>query len=135
MSRPKAFGIAATLLLMLSSGSVSARVARLETNLNLREAPAAQARVIAVMPNGANVMIGACDAEWCQVNFGGRRGFASKMHLGDAGGAYAAAPQAQAAPVKATEYSEDDGIRVWQWDDREWRDRQWQKLELQRPRR
>ncbi len=133
MSRPNAIGIAAVLLLLLSNDSVFARMAQLETKLNMRESPGPQSRVIAVLPAGANVSVGTCDAEWCQVSYGGRRGFASKMYLGNGAGAYAAAPPV--VPQRATEYDADDGVRVWQWQDREWRDRYWREQGARPPRR
>lgn len=132
MSRPNAIRLAAVLLL-LSSGAVSARVAQVESNLNLRAGPGAQHRVIVVMPAGASVTIGECRGEWCRVDYRGQRGYASSLHLGNGTGAFAAAPTPKTAA--ATKYSEDDEVRVWQWEDREWRDRYWRELELRRPRR
>lgn len=131
MSRSNAIALSVVVLLM-SSGAASARVMQIESNLNLREGPGPNQRVIAVIPARANVMVGACDTEWCQVTFGGRRGFASRVHLGGADAAFAAAPPATVAPVPSTRYDPDDSVRVWQWDDREWRDRHWREQGIRR---
>jgi uncharacterized protein YraI len=98
-----------------------------ESKLNLRDGPGQQYRVVAVMPAGASVTVGECRGEWCRVDYRGQRGYASRLHLGTGTTAFASAP----TPV-ATEYSKDDGVRVFQWNNREWRDRYWDEMRSQR---
>lgn len=124
----------AAALLAISSGAASAREVQIDSNLNLRDGPSLQRRVIVVMPAGATVSVGECRGEWCQVQFRGRRGFASGALL-SGGGAYAAAPPAAPeSPVRATRYDADDAARVLQWNDREWRDRYLREMEMRRGR-
>ena len=122
-------------MLLASSLAASAATVTLDTNLNLRQAPGSQHRVIVVMPAGARVSIHGCDGEWCRVEYRGRRGYASSIHL-TGNGAYAAAPPPPAAPAAvATRYDPEDAVRVLQWNNREWRDRYWREMELRRTRR
>jgi uncharacterized protein YraI len=124
----------ATVLLAVSGAAASARDVQIESNLNLRDGPSLQRRVIVVMPAGATVSVGECRGEWCQVQFRDRRGFASAA-LVSGGGAYAAAaPAAPEAPLRATRYDSDDAARVLQWNDREWRDRYLREMEMRRDR-
>ena len=88
-----------------------------------------------VIPAGANVTVGECRGEWCQVEYRSRRGYASSALLKGGDGAFAASPRStsQAAPA-ATKYNADDGARVLQWNDREWRDRYLREIEMRRGR-
>ncbi len=124
----------AAAVIAVSSGAASARDVQLESNLNLRDGPSLQRRVMVVMPAGATISVGECRGEWCKVRFRGHQGYASAPLLtGD--GAYAAAqPAVQEAPVRATKYDADDAARVLQWNDREWRDRYLREMELRRDR-
>jgi uncharacterized protein YraI len=127
--------VLAAVLLAVSSGAAAARDVQLDVNLNLRDGPSLQRRVVVMMPAGATVSIGECRGEWCKVQYRNHRGFASAPLLtGD--GAYAAAPPAavQEAPVRATKYDADDAARVLQWNDREWRDRYLREMEMRRDR-
>lgn len=133
MSRPNMAWLAGALLLLLTGEAASARLALIESKLNLRQGPGPEHRVIAVMPAGANITVGECRGEWCQVEFRGQRGYASSLHLNNGAAAFAAAP-AQAAPA-ATKYDPDDAVRILNWHDREWRDRYWREMESQRGRR
>jgi uncharacterized protein YraI len=124
----------AAALLAVSSGATSARDVQIDSNLNLRDGPSLQRRVLVVMPAGATISVGECRGEWCAVQFRGQRGFASGALL-TGGGAYAAAPPAASeAPVRATKYDADDAARVLQWNDREWRDRYLREMEMRRDR-
>jgi uncharacterized protein YraI len=114
-------------LLLSSCAAVAAKPLMVESKLNLRDGPGQQHRVLMVMPAGAAVTVGECRGEWCRVDYRGVRGYASRVHLGNGTAAYAAAP----APV-ATEYSADDGVRVFQWNDRQWRDRYWDEMRSHR---
>jgi uncharacterized protein YraI len=136
MIRPNRYLTAAAVLLA-SSVAASAAPVVLETNLNLRQAPGPQHRVIAVMPAGARVIIGGCNGEWCRIDYRGQRGYASSAHI-TGNGAFAAAPPPPppaAPPPIATKYDADDAVRVLQWRNSEWRDRYWREMEVSRTRR
>jgi uncharacterized protein YraI len=126
MSQPIKIWLAIGMLLS-SCAIATARPAMVESKLNMRDGPGQQYRVLVVMPAGATVTVGECRGEWCRVDYRGQRGYVSRIHLGNGTAAFAAAP----APV-ATEYSKDDGVRVFQWNDREWRDRYWDEMRSQR---
>jgi uncharacterized protein YraI len=129
MSWPNKGWFAIALLLLLSVGAASARSAMVESKLNLRDGPGEQHRVMLVMPAGATVTVEECRGDWCCIDYRGQRGYASKLHLGNGTAAFAAAP----VPV-ATQYSEADAVRVFQWHDREWRDRYWEERDARRQR-
>jgi hypothetical protein len=51
-------------------------------SLNLRAAPTSDAAVVTVMPTGAWVeVLSAADAEWAQVRYAGRLGYAARAYL------------------------------------------------------
>lgn len=121
-------------LLLVSHEFASARTAQIDSNLNLRDGPSLQNRIVVVMPAGATVTVGQCRGEWCQVEYRKQRGYANSALLGGGDGAYAAAPVAAEPPPVATKYDADDAARVLQWHDREWRDRYLREMEMRRRR-
>ena len=131
MSRPNQAWLAVALLVASCAGA-SARPAVVESKLNLRDGPGSQHRVLVVMPVGANVVVGECRGEWCQVEYRGQRGYASSAIFKGGDGAFAAAP---APALAATKYDPNDEARVLQWNNSEWRDRYWREMELSRQRR
>ena len=134
MARPDKNWLAMALLLA-SCAAASARTAQIDSKLNLRQGPGAEHRVIVVMPAGANVTVGECRGDWCQVDYRGQRGYASSALLGGGDKAFAAAPAAAPAAPAATKYDANDEARVLNWHDREWRDRYWREMDLRKPRR
>ena len=117
--------------LLASCATASARTAQIDNKLNLRQGPGAEHRVIVVMPAGAQVTVGECRGEWCQVVYRGQRGYANSALLSGGDAAQAAAPP---PPQTATKYGAHDDVRVLNWNDREWRDRYWREMELIRRR-
>lgn len=121
-------------MLLTSCLAASAATVTLDSNLNLRQGPGPQHRVVTVMPTGARIAVHGCSGEWCRVEYRGQRGYASSVHL-TGNGAYAAAPPPPAPPPVATKYDPEDAVRVLQWHDREWRDRYWREMEVRRAKR
>ena len=113
-------------MLLGSCGAASARTAQIDNKLNLRDGPGPDHRVIVVMPAGAQVTVGECRGEWCQVSYRGQRGYASSALLSGGDAAQAAAPLSPPAQT-ATKYGAHDDVRVLNWNDREWRDRYWRE--------
>lgn len=70
----------------------SAKPVTLPTETNLRAAPGTKSDLVTLMPKGAAIDVGECDAGWCKVTYDGKEGFAIERNLG------AAPPQAAAAP-------------------------------------
>jgi len=69
-------------LLALSTGMAAAAPAVVQSDVNLRAGPGIEYEVIGAMPGGATVNVRRCGASWCQVNFAGTVGFASRAFLG-----------------------------------------------------
>ncbi len=134
MTRSNTFWLTAALLLA-TGGVASARNVQIDSNLNMREGPSLQRRVVVKMPAGATIKVGDCRGEWCAVQFRQHRGFANSALLAGGDGAHAAAPVAapEAAPA-ATKYDADAAARVLQWHNPEWRDRYLRDLEMRRRR-
>jgi len=78
------FGAASALV--LSASAANAVPATAETSLNVRAGPGTQYEVVGTIPAGGTVDVRGCTGGWCQVNFRGERGFASRSYLAMAGG-------------------------------------------------
>lgn len=76
-------GLFAACALTLFSGAAFAYPAAVTSDLNLRAGPSATARVITVMPQGAVVDVIECSGSWCEVEWRGRVGFASRSFLAE----------------------------------------------------
>jgi Bacterial SH3 domain len=70
--------------LVLSAGAASAAI--VTGDLNLRSGPGTDYSVIDAMPAGARVAVLSCSGSWCQVNWRGEEGYASRNFLAGAGG-------------------------------------------------
>jgi uncharacterized protein YraI len=82
--RFKSLLLGAGAALILSAGAASAAVV---TNpLNLRSGPGTGYPVIATMPAGAHVAILNCRSAWCQIDWRGAQGYASRSYLASGGG-------------------------------------------------
>jgi uncharacterized protein YraI len=55
--------------------------ALVRTNVHLRSGPGTNAEIVATIPGGSTVRVGACNGEWCEVTWNGRRGFAIAQSL------------------------------------------------------
>jgi uncharacterized protein YraI len=51
------------------------------TTLRLRETPSESGAVLAIMPTGNSVRVGACANSWCEVTFRSYRGYAAERFL------------------------------------------------------
>jgi hypothetical protein len=79
--------------LAFSAGAAAAMPAVAQTDLNVRSGPGPGYSVIGAIPGGATVDVAGCTGSWCQVNFAGSTGYASRNYLamgGDAGPSAAA---------------------------------------------
>ncbi len=75
--------LAATAAIVLALGAAaSAKPATLGAATNLRKAPGTKSEVVTLIPKGATVEVGACDAGWCQVTWNGQEGYAIGRNLG-----------------------------------------------------
>jgi len=77
-------GLFAALFLLIGVGAAMAYPASTTADLNLRTGPGTQYRVIGSMPRGARVDVAGCSRGWCEVQWGGRRGYASERFLSPA---------------------------------------------------
>jgi len=68
-------------VLALTTGFAAAAPAVVQSSVNLRAGPGTEYEVIAAMPGGASVDVMGCSRSWCQVNFDGTPGFASRGYL------------------------------------------------------
>jgi hypothetical protein len=82
--QPALIGLFAALFLWIGVGAAMAYPAATSADLNLRTGPGTQYRVIASMPRGARVEVLGCSRGWCEVQWRGRRGFASERFLSPA---------------------------------------------------
>jgi uncharacterized protein YgiM (DUF1202 family) len=76
------------------TGAASAKPVTLSAETNLRAAPGTKSDIVTLMPKGAAIEVGECDAGWCKVAYDGKDGFAIERNLG-------ATPQQAAAPSRA----------------------------------
>lgn len=80
------YGIALGLAgLAATAGVASASPAYTEAALNLRTGPGTGYAIVTSMPPGAPVNIIDCYSGWCEITWGGYRGFASRSYLTSAG--------------------------------------------------
>jgi len=56
------------------------------TNVNLRQGPGTSYTIITLIPAGAPVNVGGCNAGWCQVSFQGQNGYIIATALGPPSG-------------------------------------------------
>lgn len=82
--QPAFIGLLAALFMLIGAGVAMAYPAAATADLNLRAGPGTQYRVIGAMPRGARVEVLGCSRGWCEVQWGGRRGFASERFLSPA---------------------------------------------------
>jgi uncharacterized protein YraI len=69
--------------MLLFSGAAFAYPAVVTNDLNLRAGPSTAERVIATMPQGTTVDIIECRGSWCELEWRGRVGFASRNFLAE----------------------------------------------------
>jgi uncharacterized protein YraI len=69
--------------MLLFSGAAFAYPALVTNDLNLRAGPSTANRVIATMPQGSIVDVIDCRGSWCQVEWRGRVGWASRNFLAE----------------------------------------------------
>jgi len=79
MMKTKLLGAAAVLL--LSAGVAGAVPAVSRTDLNVRSGPGTGFGVVGVLQSGEPVDVVGCGGSWCQVEFGGGSGYASRSYL------------------------------------------------------
>lgn len=72
-------------VLALTTGFAAAAPAIVQSSVNVRSGPGIDYDVIGALPGGATVNVMGCSGAWCQVNFGGTLGFASRGYLGIGG--------------------------------------------------
>lgn len=86
-------GLFTACAVILFAGAAFAYPAVVTTDLNLRSDPSARSRVIGTMPEGSIVDVIDCRGSWCEVEWRGRVGFASRNFLAERAG-----QRPQAAP-------------------------------------
>src|SRR5262245_49664972 len=69
-------------VLAVVSTAAAAKPFTLPSETNLRAAPGTKSETVTLMPKGAEVEVGECDAGWCKVTFEGKEGFAIGRNLG-----------------------------------------------------
>jgi len=73
--------LSAALLATVSTAAL-AKPVTLSAETNLRKAPGTKSEAIGLMPKGAEVEVGECDAGWCKVTWDGQEGYAIARNLG-----------------------------------------------------
>jgi hypothetical protein len=68
------------------AGAAAPPPAMTGTNVNLRQGPGTSYTVITLIPAGAPVNVGGCNAGWCQVSFQGQNGYIIATALGPPSG-------------------------------------------------
>jgi hypothetical protein len=76
-------GILAACAVTLFAGSAFAYPATVTNDLNLRSGPSTATRVIGTMPQGTVVDVIDCRGSWCEVEWRGRVGYASRNFLAE----------------------------------------------------
>lgn len=110
--------IAAAALLAAFSTAAVAKSVTLGAETNLRKAPGTKSEVVTLMPKGAAVEVGDCDAGWCTVTWNGQNGYAIARNLGLAPRRAAAVRRPPPGyPVYEDDDSYDDGPPVVYEDD------------------
>ena len=80
MSTLARFSASAIVVLAMTTAA-AAWPAEVTSDLNMRAGPGTNHRVLMVMPRGATVDVRACQANWCEVSYANRTGFASQSFL------------------------------------------------------
>jgi len=76
-------GLFTACAVILFAGAAFAYPAVVTTDLNLRSDPSTSSRVIGTMPEGTIVDVIDCRGSWCEVEWRGRVGFASRNFLAE----------------------------------------------------
>ena len=100
------FATAAAMLMALGAAA-SAKPFTLPSETNLRSAPGTTSDVVTLMPKGANIEVGDCDAGWCKVTYDGKEGFAIARNVG-------LAPRPAPRRYTREYYADDDGPVVYE---------------------
>jgi uncharacterized protein YraI len=88
--------------MLLFSGAAFAYPAVVTNDLNLRAGPSTANRVIATMPEGSIVDVIDCRGSWCEVEWRGRVGWASRNFLAERVGQRPPVQRPPAAPPSVT---------------------------------
>ena len=72
---------AATIAVLAMTPAAAAWPAEVTSDLNMRAGPGTNHRVVMVMPRGAVVDVRGCQANWCEIGYANRTGFASRSFL------------------------------------------------------
>jgi len=77
------FTFAAVTVIALTAAA-AAKPITLSVETNLRSAPGTKSDVVTLIPKGAAIEVGECDAGWCKVTYNDKEGFAVERNLGAA---------------------------------------------------
>jgi hypothetical protein len=77
------FALAAVTVIALTAAA-AAKPVTLSVETNLRNAPGTKSEIVTLIPKGAAIEVGECDAGWCKVTYNDREGFAVERNLGAA---------------------------------------------------
>jgi len=66
------------------TAAAAAKPVTLSVETNLRNAPGTKSDVVTLIPKGAAIEVGECDAGWCKVTYNDKEGFAIERNLGTA---------------------------------------------------
>ena len=73
-------GLALAMLLTVGTAAAG-QLTTTTSNLNLRQGPGLQYRVVIVIPAGAQMEVVSCGGTWCVVNFAGALGYVDGNYL------------------------------------------------------
>jgi uncharacterized protein YraI len=94
----------AALALLLAPATAFASVTRTTGNVNLREGPGTEHRVIVTIPAGSSVNIHSCGTTWCYLSWTRHSGFSSRRYLSPST-ATSVAPSSSFCRAYARDYS------------------------------
>jgi uncharacterized protein YraI len=80
--------IAAAVIVLGASLAAQARPVLVTADLNVRTGPGTQYPSVGVIRGGSNAEVGRCFNGWCEVVWGGLRGFSSQAYLDGFGPSY-----------------------------------------------
>jgi hypothetical protein len=90
----------AALVALVSAASANAKPVAITADTNLRAAPGTASEVVALIPRGTTVEVGACSNGWCKVSLNGKDGFATAGNLGMAKPSRPRGPMVAAAEIE-----------------------------------
>jgi hypothetical protein len=88
----------AAIIAILTTTCAHARPVAIAKETNLRKEPSTESEVLATVPRGTKVEVGACEKDWCKVSYNGQDGYMIAQNLTAAGPRPPGGPRVVAGP-------------------------------------